>query len=184
MYCPICDCEVETIVQTVSETYPVKGEDISIDAHVRFCAHCHEDLWDEKLDAQNLLDAYALFRKKHGLLQPQEIRTIREKYGLSQTAFARILGLGDKTITRYENGSIADAAPNNLIYLCRQPEIFLDLLEKNRERISPQDYESAQARITTPQLSMTYSKDNASYSYRSNNVIVFTPVFGGKRNYG
>jgi DNA-binding XRE family transcriptional regulator len=32
-----------------------------------------------------------------------EIRATREKYGPSQTALARVLGFGDKTITRYEN---------------------------------------------------------------------------------
>ena len=143
MYCPICDREVESVVRVVSETYPVKGEEVTIDAHVRFCVHCDEELWDEELDAQNLLDAFAAYRRKHSLLQPAEIRATREKYGLSQTAFARVLGFGDKTITRYENGSIADAAQNNLIYLAQEPRNFKTLLEKNQDRISPADYEAA-----------------------------------------
>jgi putative zinc finger/helix-turn-helix YgiT family protein len=143
MYCPICDREVESVVRVVSETYPVKGEDITIDTHVRFCVHCGEEMWDEVLDAQNLLDAFAAYRRKHNLLQPAQIRATREKYGLSQTAFARVLGFGDKTITRYENGSIADAAQNNLIYLAQEPRNFKTLLEKNQDRISPADYEAA-----------------------------------------
>lgn len=143
MYCPICDREVESVVRVVSETYPVKGEEVTIDAHVRFCVHCDEELWDEELDAQNLLDAFAAYRRKHSLLQPAEIRATREKYGLSQTAFARVLGFGDKTITRYENGSIADAAQKNLIYLAQEPRNFKTLLEKNQDRISPADYEAA-----------------------------------------
>lgn len=67
-----------------------------------------------------MLDAFAIYRQRHGLLQPEEIRRIREKYGLSQVAFAKVLGLGNKTVARYENGSIADMAQNNLIELMKQ----------------------------------------------------------------
>lgn len=157
MYCPNCDFEVSSTVRTISETYPVKGEDITIDAHVRFCDCCGNDLWDEQLDTQNLLDAFAKYREKHDLMQPSDIRVTREKYGLSQTAFARILGLGDKTITRYENGSIADAAQNNLIMLVQQPSDFAQLLEKNKSKISPTDYETACAALEKLHICTAYT---------------------------
>ena len=112
MYCPNCNSEVLTEVKTVSETYPVKGEEITVTAKVRCCKNCGQSIWDEELDGQNLLDAFAIYRQRHGLLQPEEIRRIREKYGLSQVAFAKVLGLGNKTVARYENGSIADMAQN------------------------------------------------------------------------
>lgn len=147
MYCPKCEADVESIVREVMETYPVKGEDITVKARVRFCAVCGEDIWDEKMDAQNLLDAYAEYRKKHGLLQPSEIREIREKYRLSQVAFARVLGLGDKSVTRYENGSIADMAQNNLIALARHPSVFKELLECNKSKITTEDYDTANAAL-------------------------------------
>lgn len=78
MYCPYCNAEVNSSVRVVSETYPVKGEDITIEAHVRFCDCCGADVWDEKLDPQNLLDAFAEYRKRHGLLPSEDIRTIQK----------------------------------------------------------------------------------------------------------
>ena len=57
MYCPNCNSEVLTEVKTVSETYPVKGEEITVTAKVRCCKNCGQDIWDEELDGQNLLDA-------------------------------------------------------------------------------------------------------------------------------
>ena len=149
MYCPKCEADVETTVREVFETYPVKGENITVKARVRFCAVCGEDIWDEELDARNLLNAYAEYRNKHGLLQPSEIRAIREKYKLSQVAFARVLGLGDKSVTRYENGSIADMAQNNLIALVRHPSNFKELLETNKSKISTDDYDTASAALDT-----------------------------------
>lgn len=164
MYCPNCDSEVESTVRIISETYPVKGEDVVISAHVRFCNCCSKDIWDDVLDAKNLLDAFAVYRQKHKLLQPLEIRMIRDKYGLSQVAFARVLGLGDKTIARYENGSIADAAQNNLIELMQHPSNFKELLEKNKDKISAQDYNAAMAALEVLRPKVQYSARNATYS--------------------
>jgi len=116
---------------------------------VRFCKVCGEDIWNEALDAQNLLDAYTQYREKHGLLQPCEIRAIREKYKLSQVAFARVLGLEDKSVTRYENGSIAGIGPNTLIALAYFPKVFKKILELGKSRISTEDYHTASAALDT-----------------------------------
>ena len=147
MYCPNCDRDVESEVRVQPETYPVKGEDVTVQAHVRYCRCCGKDVWDDALDAKNLLDAFAIYRQKHHLLQPAEIRSIREQYQLSQVAFARVLGLGDKTIARYENGSLADAAQNNLIELMQDPDNFEKLLDRNEEKLSSQEVATARNAI-------------------------------------
>lgn len=184
MYCPNCNSEVLTEVKSVSETYPVKGEEITVTAKVRCCNNCGQDLWDEELDGQNLLDAFAIYRQRHGLLQPDEIRRIREKYGLSQVAFAKVLGLGDKTIARYENGNIADMAQNNLIELMRQPSNFNELLQKNRDKISKQDYENAIKNLENLRVKITlkYTTDsNVIYNFTSTSHDI--PEFWGDQYY-
>lgn len=183
MYCPICEREVESVVKTISETYPVKGEDITINAQVRYCSCCHTDIWDDALDSQNLLNAYFVYRTKHGLLHPEDIRATREKYNLSQTAFARILGLGDKTITRYENGSIPDSAPNNLIFLCQQPSIFENLLEKNKDKISDSDYENARSALDQRRQRIIYSKCSNSYTFEDDRIVYKKNTYWGDRIY-
>lgn len=185
MYCPNCDSEVNSSVRIIPETYPVKGEDITIEAHVRFCDRCGTDMWDEKLDAKNLLDAFAEYRKRHSLLQPEDIRATREKYGLSQTAFARVLGMGDKTITRYENGSIPDAAQNNLIMLVEQPSDFLRLLEQSKDKISKADYETALAALERLRCRFVYTDNKKTYTYSENEGIRYCvpQMYWGDRNY-
>ena len=169
-FCPNCDSVVETTVREATETYPVKGEDISVQAHVRYCDCCGVNLWDKKLDAQNLLYAYAEYRRRHNMMQPSEIRALREKYHLSQTAFARVLGLDDNAIARYENGSIADAASNHLMELVRQPGNFVALLEKNKEKISAQDY--ADALATLDNLCSLKPSSTAVRSHRAEMIYV------------
>jgi transcriptional regulator with XRE-family HTH domain len=62
---------------------------------------------------------------------PKEIKKIREQYGLSQRSFAKLLNWGDKTICRYENGSLQDKAHNSLLLFLREPENMRTYLTEN-----------------------------------------------------
>ncbi len=62
------------------------------------------------------------YRKEHKLLSPEEIKEIREQYGLSQRGLARVLAWGDKTIHRYEKGAVQDKAHNGLLLLMKDPQ--------------------------------------------------------------
>ena len=130
-YCDVCGKEVETKIITRKETYKVCGEDITIDAQVLVCAECGEELFYEELDSATLVNAYNEYRRKHKLLLPDEIRKIREQYGLSQRSFAKLLNWGDKTICRYENGSVQDKAHNSLLLFLRNPENMRTYLTEN-----------------------------------------------------
>ena len=105
-YCEECGKEVETKIVIKKETYDVCGEAVEVDAQVLVCAECGEEFFCEELDNATLVLAYNKYRRRHKLLLPEEIRKIREQYGLSQRSFAKLLNWGDKTICRYENGSI------------------------------------------------------------------------------
>lgn len=131
-YCEHCGKEIDVIIKEISESYPVKGMNVTVNAKVCFCNECGTDLWDDVLDDENLKKAYRKYREQKNLLQPEEIKAIRMQYGLSQTSFAKILGFGEKTITRYENGSLQDTAQNNLLVLVKNPADFNILWERNK----------------------------------------------------
>ena len=130
-YCEECGREVETKVIIKRETYDVCGESIEVDAQVLVCAECGEEFYCEELDNATLIKAYNEYRRRHKLLLPEEIKKIREQYGLSQRSFAKLLNWGDKTICRYENGSIQDKAHNSLLLFLREPENMRTYLTEN-----------------------------------------------------
>ncbi len=130
-YCEACGKEVETKIIAKRERYDVCGEEIETDAQVLVCAECGEEFYCEELDEATLLRAYNIYRRRHKLLLPEEIRQIREQYGLSQRSFSKLLNWGDKTIRRYENGSIQDKAHNSLLLFLREPENMLVYLTEN-----------------------------------------------------
>ena len=130
-YCEVCGREVETKIITRKEIFNVCGEDIEVDAQVMVCAECGEELFNEELDSATLINAYNEYRRRHKLLLPEEIRKIREQYGLSQRSFAKLLNWGDKTIRRYENGTVQDRAHNSLLLFLREPENMRTYLTEN-----------------------------------------------------
>lgn len=141
-YCEECGREVDTKIITKNENYDVCGEQIEVEARILVCTDCGEEFYCEELDNATLISAYNEYRRRHRLLMPEEIKKIRKQYGLSQRSFAKLLNWGDKTVCRYENGSIQDKAHNSLLLFLREPgnmrtylsenEILLDAKQKNK----------------------------------------------------
>ncbi|MFW6103233.1 MAG: type II TA system antitoxin MqsA family protein [Chloroflexota bacterium] len=137
-YCPYCESFIEPYEETVEQTLPVRGESITVSGAVEHCPACKNALVSEQHDSATLERAYDVYRQRHGLLTPQEIRAIRESYGLSQRSLARLLGWGDITVHRYESGAIQDAAHDSLMRLIREPSNLLSLLEYAADRLPPE----------------------------------------------
>ena len=134
-YCEVCGREVETKIISRREIFNVCGEDVEVESQVMVCTVCGEELFNEELDSATLINAYNEYRRKHKLLLPEEIRKIREQYGLSQRSFAKLLNWGDKTIRRYENGAVQDRAHNSLLLFLREPENMRTYLTENEVAI-------------------------------------------------
>ena len=130
-YCEECGKEVETKIITKRECYEVCRESVEVNAQILVCAECGAEFYCEEIDQMTLVQAYNEYRRRHKLLMPEEIKNIREQYGLSQRSFAKLLNWGDKTIFRYENGSIQDKAHNTLLLFLRDPENMRIYLTEN-----------------------------------------------------
>ncbi len=72
-------------------------------------------------------------------LTPQDIKDIRAKYGLSQKSFARLLGLGEASLARYEKGQKPSRANANLIRAARLPRFVMDCLDRDGEELSEKE---------------------------------------------
>ena len=71
-----------------------------------------------------------------------QIRSIREKYGISQSDLCTLLGWGGKTITRYESHQVQDKAHDTILKKIDQdPEWFLTLLDDAKSDLSEIAYE-------------------------------------------
>jgi len=127
----------------------VREEPIEIEAEVVTCQKCGAKIFDEEKDSRNFEIAYNHYREKHNILSPDEIRTIREKYGLSQRSLSRLLGWGEITIHRYENGAIQDNVHDSLLRLIEDPQNMQKFLEANRNKLPPYTAAKLEKRIAS-----------------------------------
>lgn len=177
-FCEYCNKFVDTHVEQYIDTMNVKNVPINIKAKGAFCDQCHHQIFDRDLDNEALLIAYHEYRNEKGLLQPEEIKQIRMKYGLSQVAFARLLGFGEKTIARYEGGSLQDEAPNSLIYLMKKPTNMLEMLNRyGKERLNEDELKSALI-AANDLLFIEISVYKAILDNQEENQIVYKTVMG------
>jgi putative zinc finger/helix-turn-helix YgiT family protein len=99
----------------------VNGEEIAVPAVPHL--HCPKghDVVLRFQDAKRFgEDAIAIYRKKHGLLSADEIRALRELFGLTQVDLARLLRLGANTVSRWEAGrNVQTGAMDMLLRLLR-----------------------------------------------------------------
>jgi putative zinc finger/helix-turn-helix YgiT family protein len=146
-YCETCGSFVDPDVIARDETYSVKGESITVPARIAICPVSGDELSNETLDDETLSKAFAVYRARRGLLQPEEIKSIRLRYGLGQKAFARLLGWGEMTLHRYEMGSLQNPSQNTLLELARDPRFVQSQLARNGEALSSQQQADLRARL-------------------------------------
>ena len=106
------------------------GTIIIADSNWEECEVCKEVILPpeliESLDEQRYI--------RLGLLSPTEIKAIRVKAGLSQSEISKLLGIGEKTYTRWETGkSLQNKSSDNLIRLFGEDSSFFEELETKRE---------------------------------------------------
>jgi putative zinc finger/helix-turn-helix YgiT family protein len=112
---------------------PVNGEEVSVPSAVHLrCPEC-DDVVLRFSDSRRLQeDAITVYRKKHGLLSTDEIRGIRERFGLTQSELAHLLHLGANTISRWESGrNVQTEAMEMLLRLIRDLPGSLDYLRRH-----------------------------------------------------
>lgn len=138
-FCPECLDYTNCIPIRVEESFIVKDEDITIEANYLRCLECEKNIPDFKLDEENFQKVYAEFRKRKNLLQPNEIKDIRIKYGLSQRKFARLIGWSHATLSRYETGALQSISHNNELVLLQEPKNLLKIIERNSGNFSEKE---------------------------------------------
>lgn len=125
----------------VEEQVTYKDLEVEFLSIYEYCADSDEYIETEDMIRTNSLSMKDAYRRKVGLLTSDDIKNIREKYGVSQKEFSEILNWGQATITRYENHQIQDKAHDDILSkINSDPKWFLEMLERAKERISPKLY--------------------------------------------
>ena len=132
--CPICGAEALTRQSGDFRFAPPEnipgGEIVIENAAWDECSSCEERILTLELEQSLEAVRYSSL----GLLTPAEIKEIRKRLGLNQVDMAQLLGVGDKSYTRWETGaSIQNKSNDTLIRLASQDPGLLTQLEAQRQ---------------------------------------------------
>ena len=134
--CPSCGKENSLEKVRDVEALKVRGELIEVNVEYYKCQTCSEEFDDPASDYDPVDVAYREYRKRHGMTQPEEIRSFRKKYGLTQHELSKLLGWGGATLSRYENGALQDEAHERALRLAMEPRNLLKLIEETLQAVN------------------------------------------------
>jgi putative zinc finger/helix-turn-helix YgiT family protein len=140
----ICwNCGKETNLEYIEkyENILVRGENINVLVKYYKCNECGGEYEDQNYDP--LFLAYKEFRIHHNMMQPNEIRALRQRYGLTQKELSKLLGWGEVTLSRYDNGALQDDSHEIMLQMIKDPHNLRErvihngdfLAGKKRERL-------------------------------------------------
>ena len=108
----------------------IKGEEVEVVVPCSVCVQCQTPLMDG--EQMNVLRKAAAdkYRKQHHLLTSEEIFRYRAALGMSQTAFAHYLKVGEASVKRWETYYVQDVVQDDHIRLkCDEAYAELNALE-------------------------------------------------------
>lgn len=109
-------CKNETFRECMTDTAQVfRDENFTVKAPAMACKQCGWlTMTDAQADLLSLKVAEA-YRKKHELLTSADIIETRNRFGLSQKAFAQRLSVGVASLKRWETGFVQEKSSDTLI---------------------------------------------------------------------
>lgn len=106
-----------------------RKETFEIVFHYYKCKDSGEKFTTTTLDEVNMNQVYNQYRDKFHIPFPEEIVSIRERYGLSAAKMSEILGFGVNSYRQYEAGEMPSVANAKLIQMVDDPKKFMDMVE-------------------------------------------------------
>lgn len=117
-----------------------RGESISYEKSYYHCVDSGLEFVDDELEKKNLRLIYDAYREKHSIPSPEDLKGMREKYGIPSSAMSIILGLGENQYGLYEEGVVPTSSVAKLLTLAMNPSIMRSMLEGARASFSEKQY--------------------------------------------
>lgn len=157
-FCYTCYDERETRPEEREHSIVVRGEHVAVKTAVPICPVCGDEVLTPEAENAILVSAYEEYRRRHGLLSPRAIASIRQRYGLSQRGVARLFGWGPITVQRYERGALQDNTHNLLISKMNDPSFVLEALDSPSCKLTNAEREMLRSKVLD---STAYYKEQA-----------------------
>lgn len=136
----------EMVLRKEPRTLTFRKEEFTIVYHYFLCEDSGEQFTSAELDELDINQLHNQYREKYSIPFPDEIKAIREKYGLSATKMAEALGFGVNVYRNYENGEVPNESNGKLIRLAQRSNNFY-MLVRDSKTLDPRAKENILEKI-------------------------------------
>ena len=119
-----------------------RKEEFGISYHYYLSEESDERFTTDDEDRINQTQVHNQYREKYGIPFPDEIKEIREMYGISASKMSGILGFGTNSYRLYESGEIPSVANGRLILAIKQPLDFIKQVEASSNILSDKEQQT------------------------------------------
>jgi putative zinc finger/helix-turn-helix YgiT family protein len=170
----------EMTLVTEKRTMDFRKERFQIVFHYYKCEESGEQFTTTSLDEINLNQLYNQYRDKFNIPFPDEITAIRQKYGVSASKMAEILGFGTNSYRQYEAGEMPSVSNARLIQMISDPNKFIDLV-----RLCDSLDEKTKEKYTQKAKQLYEESERNSFAFNLKNYLLgnhLADVYSGYRN--
>lgn len=135
MSCPKCEATRKVEILSQEKQILMKGKEIRFQSHSYRCNHCGEEFDTAETLDHNLERAREAYDQLYRTPTKDDLVKLRKKYNASQKAFGLLLGFGELTMNKYEQGATPDATHRLLLKIAENPYVFQAIYNENKSRI-------------------------------------------------
>jgi hypothetical protein len=152
-------------LMTEETTSVFRGEKFSYTRYYYRCDDTGIAFTDAESDGWGLEQIYSQYREKYGIPTPDEIKTIREQYGLSATIMSKILGIGDNQYGLYENGEMPTKNIGRMIATIKKVDVFRMYVDMAKNQLTEKEYEKIVRILEAWSCRLSFPVDNENYAF-------------------
>lgn len=138
MKSPLTGGQVYLVEDTETQTF--RGEEYTVHVNYYICKDTGEQFTKEEQDNRFCNELYNQYRVRHGIPFPDEIKRIRERYGLSYPQITKIVGFGQNQWKQYENGNVPSESNGKSIVAISNREGMLSMLESSKNQFDEKTF--------------------------------------------
>lgn len=152
-------------LMTEETTSVFRGEKFSYTRYYYRCDDTGIAFTDAESDGWGLEQIYFQYREKYGIPTPDEIKTIREQYGLSATIMSKILGIGDNQYGLYENGEMPTKNIGRMIATIKKVDVFRMYVDMAKNQLTEKEYVKIVRILEAWSCRLSFPVDNENYAF-------------------
>lgn len=139
MNCPICNKDKVKLRSEIVER-EFRKEKFKVFEQFFVCYNCNNEFTTPEQDDLAVNQVYNQYRENYNIPFPEELKSIRETYGLSGSKMAEILGFGTNQIRNYEAGEVPNKSNSKILNMIKFPDHFKTLIEQSKQQLGVKLY--------------------------------------------